>query len=195
MIELAFLATAVLENPPPLALSWEGTAIVFPDSTQRKIAVRTTIDRNGDVVSDSWPIEVGEEKGLRRMTLTADGGTMERRHESLPMGTEMWGEERAQFGLYRQLQIAAAQAPERAKLGVTSFSVPGDVTTWFHIGPDGSLIGAVNVIQFSKAAPVYQQFRFDGFWQSNGAVFPRRMEIVRDGQRHFTLDVTRFDAR
>ena len=193
MTWLALLAAIAATEMP--SMSWEGTAVVFPDSTQRRIVVRTTIDRNGDVVSDSWPIELGERKGLRRMTLTADGGTMERSGETMPMGIEMWGEERAQFGLYRQLQIAAAQAPGHAKLGVTSFSVPGDVATWFRIGPDGSLTEAVNVIQIGKSAPIYQQFRFDGFWQSNGAVFPRRMEIVRDGQRYFTLDVTRFDAR
>jgi len=40
----------------------------------------------------------------------------------------------------------------------------------------------------------YQQFRFDGFWKSSESVFPKHMEMLRDGQPYFTLDVTRFEA-
>ena len=121
---------------------------------------------------------------------------MERGGESQPMPPEIWFEERAQFGFYRQLQEAATLAPERAKQGVTSFSVPGEVTTWFRLASDGTLIGAVNEVPSGgEGDKAYQTFRLEGFWQSGEALFPRHMEIVRAGEPCFTLDVTKFDAR
>jgi hypothetical protein len=41
---------------------------------------------------------------------------------------------------------------------------------------------------------VRQEFRIVGLWRSGEAVFPRRMEIKRDGQRFFDLVVTSFSA-
>ena len=194
MIGAVLLATIAAAQPP--SLSWEGTAEVYPPGRVLKLAVRSRIDSDGKVVSESWPIELGEAKGLRRMTITADGGTMERGGESQPMPREIWTEETAQFGFYRQLQGAAALAPERAKQGITSISVPGHVTTWFRLAPDGTLAGAVNEVPTGEQGrKAYQVFRLDGFWEAGGAVFPKHMEMVRDGQPYFTLDVTKFDAR
>jgi hypothetical protein len=184
-------AVAAFQAQP---LSWEGTAEVYPPGRVLKIAVRTRIDREGNVVSESWPIDVGEAKGLRRMTLTDAGGTMERGGEKQPMPADIWKEERTQFGFYRQLQAAASELPARIAQGVNAFSVDGEVKTWFRVGPDGDLIGAVNQVPTADGR-AWQEFRFDGLLQSSGAVFPRQMRMTRNGQPYFLLNVTRFDAR
>ena len=190
MIGIALLAAAA----GPLALSWEGQGEVYPPGRTLQIAVRSSIDRDGNVVSESWPVELGEAKGLRRMTLSAEGGTMERAGEKQAMPAEMWAEERAQFGFYRQLQEAASEAPAYFAKGVNTFSVDGEVKSWFRIGSNGQLIGAVNEVPTAEGR-AWQEFRFDGLLHSNGAVFPKQMRMTRNGRRFFLLDVTKFDAR
>ena len=176
------------------SLSWEGTAEVYPPGQVLKIAVRSSIDRDGTVVSESWPVAVGEEKGLRRMTLSSTGGTIERGGQTQPMPKEMWDEEHAQFGFYQQLQAAAEEVPRHIAEGVNLFSVAGAVTTWFRIGQDGQLTGAVNEVP-AGSGRAWQEFRFDGLLRSNGAVFPRQLLMTRNGERYFLLEVTKFDAR
>jgi len=110
------------------------------------------------------------------------------------MPAEIWAEETAQFGFYRQLQVAAAQVADNVARGVNMFSVPGAVRTWFRIGSNGQLVGAINQVP-TGGGRAWQEFRFDGFWQSNGAIFPKRMRMIRDGKPYFTLNVTGFDAR
>ena len=190
MIGLALLIAAA----EPQALSWEGTAEVYPPGRTLKIAVRTSIDRDGNVVSESWPVELGEAKGLRRMTITDAGGTMERGGEKQPMPPDIWAEERAQFGFYRQLQVAASEVPARMGQGVNTFSVDGEVKTWFRIDSEGELIGAINQVPTAEGS-AWQEFRFDGLLYSNGAVFPKQMRMTRNGRPFFLLDATRFDAR
>ena len=190
MIGLALLAAAA----GTASLNWEGTAEVYPPGQRLQIAVRSSIDPEGNVISESWPVELGEAKGLRRMTLSASGGTMERGGDKQAMPPDVWNEERAQFGFYRQLQVADGKVAEQIAQGVNSFSVDGPARTWFRIGHDGRLIGAVNDVP-TAAGPVRQEFRFDGLLRSNGAVFPRQMRMTRNGEPYFLLNVSRFDAR
>lgn len=199
MIHFAALALAAAMQAAPVeqakvqGMRWEGSAEVYPPGSVLKIAVRSRID--GDkVVSESWPVELGEAKGLRRMTLDARGGTVERGGKSDPMPTEMWTEERAQFGFYTQLQAASLRAAQVAGLGVDTFSVDGPARTWFRIGRDGTLVGATNQVPSEGGKLAHQTFRFDGFWTANGMIFPKHMEMTRDGERYFTLDVTSFHA-
>ena len=184
------LAVNLITSP----LSWEGEAVVHLPGGELKIAVRTRIDSIGNVVGESWPVELGEAKGLRRMTLTDGTGTMERGGKLEPMPEAMYREEQQQFDFYRHLQFAADEAPEMAALGVNTFQVGGVPLTWFRIDRDGYLVGAVNEIH-AAGGTAYQTFKFDGFWKSGESVFPKHMEMTRDGKPFFRLDVTRFDAR
>jgi len=195
MILLLAVAATALE-PPRRPLSWDGTAEVYPPGKVVRIAVRTRIDDQGNVVSESWPVDVGEAKGMHRMTLDANGGTTNVGGKEATMPAAMWAEERAQYGFYQQLQLAAARAPKMARRGARAFDVGGRVTTRFRINRRGTILGASNSLRGNdKGASSPQTFRFDGFWHSHGAIFPRHMEIFRSGQRYFTLDVTRFDVR
>ena len=110
MILLLAVAATALE-PPRRPLSWDGTAEVYPPGKVVRIAVRTRIDDQGNVVSESWPVDVGEAKGMHRMTLDANGGTTNVGGKEAAMPAAMWAEERAQYGFYQQLQLAAARAP------------------------------------------------------------------------------------
>lgn len=176
-------------------LGWTGAGEVYPPGTTLQIRVRTRMESDGTVVSESWPAELGEAKGLRRMTLRGDGGTIDRGGKSEPMPSAMYTEEQAQFGFYRQLQEAAAQAPAVAKAGANTLSIPGAVRTWFRIAQDGRLISAFNDLPGEDGKPVRQTFDFAGWWQDDGAIFPRRMVMKRSGQPYFTLNVESFDAR
>ena len=189
MIDAVLLAAAA----GMVSLSWEGTAEVHPPGRTLQIAVRSSIDAEGNVVSESWPVELGETKGLRRMTISNAGGTMERGGDKQVLPPDIWSEERAQFGFYRQLQVAAAKVPEHIARGANSFSVDGAVRTWFRIGHDGQLIGAVNDVP-TAGGLARQEFRFDGLLRSNGAIFPRQMRMTRNGEPYFLLNVSRFDA-
>lgn len=195
----ASMASAAHAGPLPVtlvteAISWEGEATVYPSGRELKIAVRTRIDPIGNVVSESWPVELGEAKGLRRMTLKDGSGTMERGGKTEPMPEAMYREEDQQFEIYRILQVAEERARELAPLGVTAFSEPFSPSTWFRIDREGTILGAINEVNAADGT-AYQTFRFDGFLRSGGAIFPKHMEMIRDGKPYFTLDVTRFDAR
>jgi len=197
-LALACLPTPVVAQPLPVSLvtdrlSWEGTAEVYPPGRTLKIGVRTSIDPVGNVVSDSWPLEVGEARGLRRMRIADGEGTIERGGKSQPMPEAMRFEEQAQFAFYRFLQVAAQRAPDMAALGVNTFQVAGAPLTWFKIDRNGRIVGAVNEVP-ANGATAYQQFRFDGFWKSRESTFPKHMEMRRDGRPFFTLDVASFHA-
>jgi hypothetical protein len=195
-MSLLLAAAASALAPPQQPLSWEGTAEVYPPGRVIKIAVRTRIDAHGDVIGESWPVDVGEAKGMHRMTLDRNGGIVDVGGKQGPMPASMWAEERAQYGFYRQLQIASAKAPTMARRGVKAFYVAGPVTTRFRVDRKGTLLDASNSVPVGEHGSLTPQaFRFSGFWRSHGAIFPRHMEIYRAGQRYFTLNVTRFDAR
>jgi len=174
-------------------LAWEGLAEVYPPGRTLKIAVRSRIDQIGNVVSDSWPLEVGEAKGRRRMILKDGSGTMERDGKSEPMPESMVREEQQQFEFYRYLQFAANRGPEMAALGVNTFQIAGAPLTWFRIDRAGNIVSAVNDVQTAEGT-AHQTFRFDGFLRSSESVFPKHMEMLRDGRPFFTLDVTKFNA-
>jgi hypothetical protein len=128
------------------------------------------------------------------MRLANGEGTTERDGKLEPMPEAMRIEEREQFDFYRYLQLASQRAPQMALLGVNTFQVPGAPRTWFRIDREGTITGAINEVS-AAGGTAYQEFRFGGFWKLRESVFPKHMEMFRDGQRYFTLDVTRFNAR
>ena len=129
------------------------------------------------------------------MTLDPNGtGTVSRAGKTEPMLRPIWNEENSQFGIYRQLQLAHARAGTLARQGVTLFSVPGPVRTWFRVDKSGRIVGALNSVPTDKGT-IDQTFAFDGFWSDDGAIFPKHMEMRRGGEPYFKLDVEVFDAR
>jgi hypothetical protein len=191
MLALALLVAAA----EPQTMSWEGSGEVYPGGKPLAIAIRTRVQRNGEVLSESWPVAQGEEKGMRRLRLSPTGGSMEIGGKAQAAPPALAAEERKQFGFYWQLQEAARRAKEVARAGANTFSVEGPVRTWFRTAPDGTLLSAENVLPSEKpSTQTFQTFRFVGWWRDDGALFPKRMEMSRDGQPYFTLDVAKFDA-
>jgi hypothetical protein len=178
-----------------LALQWEGRAVVHAGDRTIPIRVRTSIAADGTATSESWPEELGEAKGLRRMIIGPAGGELHRGGTVAPLPAAMVTEERAQFGIYRQVQEAAARVPALTAAGADTVSIPGHTTSWFTMR-SGSLRSAVNWLPLGEGGrPVRQDFSFDGWWRSGGAIFPRHMILTRDGKPYFELWVERFEAR
>jgi hypothetical protein len=140
-------------------------------------------------VSESWPTALGEAKGLRRFALNPEGsGTIERGGKSEAAPADFVREEKAQFGVYQQMQEAL-----RRCAGSEQVTISGAVATSFRCGKGGPT-SAANWVA-APGAPVRQDFRMIGWWRDGQAVFPRRLVIKRDGKPFFDLTVTRFVSR
>lgn len=173
-------------------LKWEGRAVVHDGARDIAIAVRSRMEE-ARIVSESWPVAEGEAKGLRRLTIPAPGeATLDRDGEVAPMPVAFATEERAQFAFYRQLQVAARRCAAMPTSAAISEAFVVDGRTSFRCR--GKEVRTAANWVAAEATPVRQEFRILGLWRSGEAVFPRRMEIKRDGQPFFDLVVTSFSA-
>lgn len=189
MIEALLLAQIA-----PHAISWTAQATVYADDKTIPIESHTRMTLDGKLVEgESWPVAQGRAKGLHRMTLTPEGGVMHIGGREQPMPEAMVREERAQFGFYLQLQEAAAWCATLPPAASMTKLFEGEVYSSFRC-TRRQLTRAANLIE-SDGKVARQDFRLDGLWRKGGAVFPRRMELLRDGKPYFTMVVTRFDAR
>lgn len=185
------LALAVAVAVP--TLKWEGRAVVHGGSRDIAIAVRSQMEASR-TVSESWPVAEGEAKGLRRLIIPAAGeATLERGGKVTPMTAAFATEERAQFAFYQQLQVAARRcAAMPASTGMSDAFVIDGRSSFRCRGNE--VRTAANWVA-AEGAPVRQEFLIKGLWRSGKAVFPRRLEIKRDGQPFFDLVVTSFSAK
>ena len=200
---VAAIGTAIVSAPAGLgaapiarSLSWEGSGEVYPPGETIALTIRSRIDAAGNVDSESWPTALGREKGLHRLILSSSGDRLQIGSETRDVPAALAAEERMQFGFYHQLQEAALRAPAIARAGANTFSVDGPTRTWFRLDSSGAIVAAENRLPGEQpGTEIRQQFRFvGGFWNDGDAVFPKHMEMLRDGERFFTLDVTKFDA-
>lgn len=172
-------------------LAWEGRAVVHDGSRDIVIAVRSRMEADR-IVSESWPVVEGEAKGLRRLIIPTTGdATLERGGKVTAMPAAFAVEERAQFAFYRQLQDAARQCAQQPKGTAMSEAFTVERTSFRCRGNE--VRTAANWVA-AEGAPVRQEFRVVGLLRSGEAVFPRRLEIKRDGQPFFDMDVTRFTS-
>lgn len=184
------VALAVASATPLLA--WEGRAVVHDGARDIAIAVRSRMEADR-IVSESWPVGEGEAKGLRRLIMPAQGpATLERSGKVTDMPLAFAVEERAQFAFYRQLQEAARLCAEKPAGTAMSNAFVVHFTSFRCLGNE--VRTAANWVA-AEAPPVRQEFRIIGLWRSGKAVFPRRLEIRRDGRPFFDLQVTRFTNR
>lgn len=188
---LALLLAAASARP----LAWEGRATVHDGNRTIAIAVRSRVERDGTVISESWPLAEGAPEGLRRMVLQPDGtGTLERRGTVQPLPAEFAREEAAQFAFYQQYRVAAGQCAAQTQTGPGSNVIevysPGPVPTAFRCEWN-RITNAANWMA-GTGKPVRQDFRTIGQWRDAGNSFPKRLLIKRDGKLFFDLRVTRF---
>lgn len=172
-------------------LSWEGSAIVYAGGREIGIRIRTRISRSGDVISESWPIDQGED-AVRRMIIDDSGGWMERGGKREPMPEAMLRHERQQFGFYNQLQPAIVFG-RMIDSGETT--IGGDVSTSFRI-KDGVPIEAHNQVSAPEPGgkPIDQTFLLSDYKTEVGFSWPRRIEIHHDGKPYFSLSIDKFEA-
>ncbi len=91
---------------------------------------------------------------------------------------------------FNSRQIAARRWQRSASI---RFRFRAASLTWFKIDRQGNVVGAINEVH-AAGGTAYQTFKFDGFWKGEELVFPKHMEMIRDGQRFFTLDVSKFNG-
>jgi hypothetical protein len=186
---------ALLAVAGAVPLAWEGRATVHDGNRTIAIIVQSRVERDGTVISESWPVAEGQAKGLRRMVLHPDGsGTLERGGTVQPLPADLAREEAAQFGFYQQYQVAAGQCAAQTQTGpgsnVIEVHSPGPVPTAFRCEWN-RVTNAANWVAGS-GRPVRQDFRTVGHWRDAGNSFPRRLLIKRDGRLFFDLRLTRF---
>lgn len=177
------LAALLLAAAAPGEVAWVADATVHAGGRTIALRSRTRLLANGGVISDSWPVSEGEATGLRRMTITPDGGWIERAGQRQAMPAAMLAEERRQFGFYRDYARADVWCAV-AKRGLKAFG-----PTLFRCRK-GELTDAAN-----RIGTVRQDFRLFGSIRSAGAVLPLAMELRRDGQPYFSMRVERLSAR
>jgi hypothetical protein len=178
----------------PRAVAWEGKGIVYASERKIEIGVRTRISKEGDVVSESWPIEQGE-SALRRMIIDKNGGWIERGGKREPMPPAMLEHERQQYGFYAQLQEALSRRDLTPVTG-TKIVVKGTVTTSFSSSYNRIPFKAMNRVSSPEAGgkPITQIFVLTGQHVSNGLEWPRKIRIYQHGKLFFDLEIDKFEA-
>ena len=174
-------------------LSWEGTATIHAGDRNIDIRVRTRIDGAGNVVSESWPVDQGEQ-AMRRMIIDETGGWMERGGKREAMPPEMLEHERQQFGFYAQLQRAMTYQPEL--FAGPKIIIGGRVRTTFHFGPRNRPYSGMNRVSSPEPGgkPIRQVIYFQDLRTVDGFEWPRRFQIYQNGKLYFDLKIEKFEA-
>ena len=202
----ATASTAACSRAPSAAtpklriLSWTGTSRVFPPGGDAlQLGVSTTVDPFRSAHADTWLLSQGR-SSLRSMILEPDGGWMERDGRRDPMPELMLKQERQQFAIYGQMQIALARAARKLPPS-GEILVKGDgarsVDTKFQFSRAGRLMRAWNIVADSekRGNMVPQEFRFSGEVRSNGLRWPQHLELMHGNAPYFTLDIRTFEAK
>ena len=182
------------EKFQPRPVAWEGRGIVYAGDRKIEIGVRSRISKEGHVVSESWPVELGE-TATRRMIIDDSGGWIERDGKREPMPPAMLEHERQQFGFYTQLQKALLRRDLTPVTG-TKIVVEGLVTTRFSSSYNRIPFRAVNRVSSPEAGgkPITQVFVLTGQTTSNGLEWPRKIRIYQQGKLFFDLMIDKFEA-
>jgi hypothetical protein len=175
-------------------LSWTGTGKVYPPGRVLELGVRTQVEPFVCAQSDTWVLAQGPST-MRTMIIEPGGGWLVRGGKREPMPSAMLRQEREQFAIYGQMQMAMALAPAAARGGVHELTIPAQdansVETVFSFDPSGRLAEARNAIDDidTPGKRIEQRFVFSGEVVSNGLRWPRHMEMFHGSEPYFTLDI------
>ena len=184
-------------------LSWTGTGKVYPPGRVLELGVSTHLTPFVRARSDTWVLAQGPST-MRTMIIEPDGGWLMRGGNREPMPPAMLRQEREQFAIYGQMQMAmalmASAPPAAIRKGVFQVTIPArdanSVETIFTFDASGRLVEARNAIDDidTPGKRIEQRFRFSGEIVSNGLRWPRRMEMFHGSEPYFTLDIASFAA-
>jgi hypothetical protein len=178
-------------------LSWTGTGKVFPPGRTLELGVETSVTPFETARSDTWILSEGRST-MRSMIIEQYGGWTERGGKREPMSPLMLKQERQQFAIYGQMQMALARAASTPQRRIT---IEGDgirsATTTFEVDDAGRLVGAENAVADDEkpGATVAQTFKFSGEIAADGLRWPKHMEMYRSGQPYFVLDISKLTVR
>jgi hypothetical protein len=178
-------------------LSWTGAGKVYPPGRVLELGVATHVTPFVGARSDTWVIAQGPST-MRTMIIEPAGGWLIRDGKREPMPQAMLRQEREQFAIYGQMQMAMALAPAAIRRGVYQLTIPArdanSVDTIFMFDSSGRLVEARNAVDDTDTPgkTMEQRFRFSGEIVSNGLRWPRHMEIFHGSEPYFTLDIASF---
>ncbi len=177
-----------------LTLSWTGTGKVYVPGKVLDLGVRTIVVPFTSARSDSWVITQGP-SSMRSMIIEVDGAWLERDKKRNKMPAQMLRQERQQFAIYGQMQMALRRAPTAVSRGVYFVTIPGNgtssVDTRFQLDRNGKIVAATNSVDDAEVAGkrVEQLFHFSGEIVSHGLRWPRRIEIYQGDKPYFDLEI------
>jgi hypothetical protein len=181
------------------SLAWTGIGKVFPAGQVLELGVSTSVVPFVSARSETWQLEKGRST-TRTMIIEPEGGWIERDGKREPMPADMLEQERQQFALYGQMQLAIAQA-SISRAFPRKIMIKGDgvrsVDTEFVFDARKRLVEARNEVTDHDAASgkAAQVFKFSGEVKSNGLHWPRRMEMYRGTSPYFVLEISSFRAQ
>ena len=141
-----------LSQPQVRILTWTGVGKVFPPGRILELGVSTTVTPFISARSDTWVLSEGR-SSLRTMIIEPSGGWLERNGKREPMPELMLRQERQQFAIYGQMQLALARAVS-AHVSNRLVTIKGDgirsVDTEFLFDSREHLLEARNAVADSE---------------------------------------------
>lgn len=183
-------------------LRWQGDAIVHAGGRDVAIGVDTEVVPFSWARSRTWLAAEGAARS-RTLVITPDAGWVERDGRADPLPAPMVAHERAQYGIYGLMLLAAlAERPSAVRwmpgdgaFYVLEADLPPAPPTRLFFDADARLAGARNnVVNPEGGADIAQHFVFSAEVMPGPVKWPRRLTIAHDGAPFFELDLRRFEA-
>lgn len=168
-------------------LHWTGKATIHETDRTLEIGISTRLEPFKSARSESWLLSQGK-ASARTLVIEPGGGWVDRNGARDPLPEPMVRHERQQYALYGLMLRA---------LGNDTAPVPDYAPpTRFEKDAAGALASASNEVLDPEgaAAPIPQTIRFSGRTESNGVVWPSRIDIYERGKLYFTLEIDSFEA-
>lgn len=204
MIRLLVAAAIAAASVPPTPgmlmrdVAWTGKAHIHAGGKDVDIGVSTRLSRAEGIHSDSWLLSDGPSR-TRSLVIGRKGAWTQRDGKSEPMPEPMVRHELEQYAIYALIQRAQLLGPELVRKGqdrVTLKAASEAPDTLLIFDKTGRLTEARDQVDDAdgKGVKIDQIFRFSGEIADHGLAWPRRIEILQNGQPYFTLDIDTFTA-
>lgn len=186
---------ARLEAAP--ALQWEGRAVIHIPGRDITIMGAWSIQPPDSAVVATYDAVQGP-RTTRRLIVAGSRGWMQRDSQLTAMPNVVLNEERHQFYLYSLLRLLPLEAPGVRLTRVVADSVgnagllvesPGRLPVTMYFDRDARVVRMRTTFAADSGPVARQDIRLEGSIEANGVRWFRRIEIDRDGQPYFELEL------
>ena len=179
------------------ALQWEGRAVIHIPGRDINIAGTWSIHPPDSAVVATYDAAQGP-RTTRRLIVAGTRGWTQRDSQFSVMPAAMLTEERHQFYLYALLRLLPLEAPGVRLTPVPADSAgnaglrvesPGRLPVTIYFDRDARVVRMSTTFAADSGPVVRQDIRFVGTAESNGVKWFKTMEIRRDGEPYFELEI------